>query len=77
MPGSGANPLSPIGQAGELHALKSGDGKLQSIEELFEGRHFDRDVIIVRGDLQPPTAYTKRRCSISAANTSGSTGFVR
>lgn len=49
MPGFGANPPYPIGSAGELHALKVGDDKLQSIEELFEVRHFDRDVIVVGG----------------------------
>ena len=38
---------NPIGYAGKLNQLKVGMSKLRSIEELFEGRHFDREVIIV------------------------------
>lgn len=66
MPGSGANPPSPIGQAGELHASKAGDGKLQSIEEWFEGRHFDCDVFARMARSSLSCLFLRRRRTSSS-----------
>src|SRR3984893_30993 len=37
----------PIGYVGMLNWLRSSMGKLKAVAELFEGRHFDREVIIL------------------------------
>jgi hypothetical protein len=37
----------PIGYVGVLSWLRSSMGKLKAVAELFEGRHFDREVIIL------------------------------
>jgi hypothetical protein len=37
----------PVGYAGALNRRDRQMGKLESLEELFAGRHFDRDVIIL------------------------------
>src|SRR3984893_1797665 len=37
----------PIGYVGMLNWLRSSMGKLKALAELFEGRHFDREVIIL------------------------------
>jgi hypothetical protein len=36
-----------IGYPGMLNWLRSAMGKLKIVEELFKGRHFDREVVIV------------------------------
>jgi hypothetical protein len=46
--GSGANKVSPIGYAGARNRELSVMVKLENLEELFAGRHFDREVIILR-----------------------------
>jgi hypothetical protein len=37
----------PIGYLGVLSWLRSSMGKLKEIAELFEGRHFNREVVIL------------------------------
>ena len=49
-----------------------GMSKLMGLEQLFEGRHFDREVIIlcVRWDRVPPTgswSATLRHCALAAS----------
>ena len=39
-------PGRPIGYAGARNRERSAMDKLETLEELFVGRHFDRDVII-------------------------------
>ena len=36
-----------IGYAGVLNEPRAAMGKLKTVEELFKGRHFDRDVVIL------------------------------
>jgi len=36
-----------VGYAGELNRERSAMGKLEGLEELFAGRHFDREVIVL------------------------------
>src|SRR5580704_1063736 len=45
--GSGAKRRGRIGYVGMLNWLRSSMGKLKALAELFEGRHFDREVIIL------------------------------
>jgi hypothetical protein len=60
----GRKRLGTIGYAGDWAGRGSAKGKLKSVEELFEDRHFDRSCACHGLGRNPPGTFCEQSCPL-------------